>query len=144
MNWKKEAQEQLEHYNETCAAVKAIPEEIRQLEIQAASLRSSMAYKPKVSGGGSKEDFLLESIMYRDELQHSLDLAKLRIKRIDTALAVLSDEERQLLDCLYIHKQRGAIDRACDLLCCDVSTIYRKKCHALRRFTLAMYGVTET
>lgn len=145
MDWKKEARYQLEHYNEICAAVKAIPEEIRQLEIQASSLRRAMVDRPRVSGGGgSREDALLESIMFRDELQLNLDMAKLRVKRIDTALSALDDENRQLLEILFINKKKGAVERACELLYCDVATVYRKKDKALRCFTLLMYGSIET
>lgn len=145
MDWKKEAQYQLEHYNETRASIKAMPEEIRALEIQASSLRSSMSDAPRVAGGKkSKVDALMDSIVYREELQHNLDLAMIRIKRIDAALSMLPQEDKQLLEILFVNKSKGCIDRACELMFCDAATVYRRKDRALLRFTKAMYGVLET
>ena len=60
------------------------------------------------------------------------------------ALAVLDDEERLILDKFYIHRAKGNVGDLCERLNVEQSTVYRKRDNALRRFTIALYGVTET
>ncbi|MCD7860112.1 MAG: hypothetical protein LUH51_08170 [Firmicutes bacterium] len=38
----------------------------------------------------------------------------------------------------------GNVDRLCGDLACEQSTVYRKRDKALRHFTIALYGLTES
>lgn len=145
MNWKHEAIEKLKDYNAKKQALTAIPEEIAQLESAVKGIRSASADgSPSRGGGSGREDMLLSNICKREELRRSLATAKAWVSQVDTALGVLNQEERLILDRFYISPQKGAAERlACDLGV-DVKTVYHRKDAALRRFTIALYGAVES
>ena len=70
--------------------------------------------------------------------------SKLWVDVVDAALGVLGDEERLVLDQFYIHLARGAVRELCERLNLEKSAVYDRRDKALRHFTLALYGVTET
>ena len=55
-------------------------------------------------------------------------------------LAVLTPEERLVVQLLYIMPQKGNVDRLCEMLDCAQSTVYRRRDRALQKFTVALYG----
>ena len=87
---------------------------------------------------------MLSNIVHRDELKRRLKEAKLWVSVVDRALEVLDDEERLVLDRFYIHRAKGAVVELCDRLNLEKSAVYDRRGKALRHFTLALYGVTET
>lgn len=145
MNWKREAIDKLKNYEAHQKALETIPQELRRLEIGYTSIRSATTDSTPISGGGStREDAMLSNIIHRDELERRLQESKLWVGVVDAALGVLDDEERLVLDRFYIHQAKGAARELCERLNVEQSTIYRKRDSALRHFTLALYGVTET
>lgn len=145
MNWKHEAIEKLKDYNAKKQSLTSIPEEIAQLESAVKGIRSASADGSPARGGSSgREDMLLSNICKREELGRSLASAKAWVSQVDTALAVLNQEDRLILDRFYVSSQKGAAERlACDLGV-DVKTVYHRKDAALRRFTIALYGAVES
>lgn len=87
---------------------------------------------------------MLSNIVHRDELKRRLKEARLWFSMVDKALAVLDDEERLVLDRFYIHRVKGAVEALCESLSLEKSAVYDRRDKALRHFTLALYGVTET
>lgn len=145
MNWKREAIDKLKHYEAHKKALDSLPEEIKRLEIGYQGIRSATTDGTPVSGGGNtREDSMLSNLVHRDELWRRLKDAKLWVSQVDRALGVLSEEEYQVLEYFYIHQAKGAVRSLCDRLNVEQSTVYRKRDAALRHFTLALYGVTET
>lgn len=145
MNWKSEAVDKLRQYEAKKLSLVNIPLEISRLESAACGIRSAASDGTPVSGGGSgREDMLLSNIVHREELERSLEQAKKWVALVDAALAILSTEERLLLERFYIHQERGDVDRLCEELGCEKATVYRRRDRAIRRFTLALYGSTET
>ena len=145
MNWKREAIDKLNNYTAHRAALENIPQEIKRLESAYAGIRSATTDGTPVSGGGStREDTMLSNIVRRDELKRRLKEARLWVAQVDKALAVLDDEERLVLDRFYIHRAKGNVGELCERLNVEQATVYRKRDSALRRFTIALYGVTET
>lgn len=59
-------------------------------------------------------------------------------------LAVLEKEELDILHRFYITPERGIAEKIAAERNVDVKTVYRRKDAALRRFTLALYGMTES
>lgn len=59
-------------------------------------------------------------------------------------LAVLTPEERLVLDRFFIHPEKGAADRLAGDLHLDVKTVYRRKDAALLHFTISLYGGVES
>ena len=145
MNWKREAIDKLKNYEAHREALESIPKEIKRLESVYAGIRSATTDGTPVSGGGNtREDTMLSNIVHRDELKRRLKEARLWLSQVDKALAVLDDEERLILDKFYIHRAKGNVGDLCERLNVEQSTVYRKRDNALRLFTIALYGVTET
>ena len=144
MNWKAEAKEKLRRYDAMRLATINIPEEMERLELDAQAIRSAKTDGDVVNGGGSKrEEALINNIIERQELAWTLQQAQLWLKITDRALTALSKEDRLILHRLYIYPEMGAPERLCKELGLETSTIYRRRDRALKRFTLAYYGIDE-
>lgn len=145
MNWKREAIDKLKNYVAHQEALGNIPKEIKRLESAYAGIRSATTDGTPVSGGSNtQEDSMLSNIVHRDELKRRLKEAELWVSMVDKALSALSDEERLVLDRFYIHQAKGNVGELCEWLNVEQSTVYRKRDNALRRFTIALYGVTDS
>lgn len=145
MNWKREAADKLKNYEAHKQALECLPKEIRRLESAYTGIRGATTDGTPVSGGGNtREDSMLSNIVHRDELKRRLKEARLWVAQVDKALAVLDDEERLVLDRFYIHRAKGAVEALCESLGLEKSAVYDRRDKALRHFTLALYGVTET
>lgn len=144
MDWKREAMEKLKRYNAMKQSLRSIPEEIGRLESEMQSIRSATSDGTPVSGGGSgREDMYLSNIVHREELSRSLEQAKVWVRLVDTGLAILSQEERLVLDRFYINPAMGNVDRLCMELGIEKSQVYTRKNSALHHFTLSLYGCAE-
>lgn len=145
MNWKREAIDKLKNYEAHKQALECLPKEIRRLESAYTGIRSATTDGTPVSGGGNtREDSMLSNIVHRDELKRRLKEARLWVAQVDKALAVLDDEEQLVLDRFYIHRTKGAVEALCESLNLEKSAVYDRRDRALRHFTLALYGITET
>ena len=145
MNWKREAIDKLKNYEAHKQALECLTKEIRRLESAYTGIRSATTDGTPISGGGNtREDSMLSNIVHRDELKRQLKEARLWVSMVDKALAVLDDEERLVLDRFYIHRAKGAVEALCESLNLEKSAVYDRRDKALRHFTLALYGVTET
>lgn len=144
--WKYRAIDKLKDYTAQKASLRNIPEEIARLESEACSIKSATADGTPVKGGGSgREDRLLSNIVKRGELAVLLDRAKISVGIVERGLAVLTDEERRLLDRMYIIQEKGAVKRLTEELGLqEESSLYRRVNKALLHFTVAMYGATES
>ena len=145
MKWKNEAMEKLKLYGAMQHALQNIPEEIRRLRSDACSLRGARTDTISVVGGGNRrEAALINNLVEQQELERSLKQVKQWLHVADRGLAALTEEERLVLQRLYLYPERGALDRLCNELGVEQSSIYRKRDQALHRFTVAMYGFPET
>lgn len=146
MNWKREAADKLKNYEAYKLALESLPKEIKRLESSFAGIRSATTDGTPVSGGGgsTRADAMLSNIVHRDELKRRLKEARLWVSMVDKALAILTDEERLVLDRFYTHPAKGNVGELCERLHVEQSTVYRKRENALRRFTIALYGVTDS
>ena len=144
MNWKFEAIEKLKQYEAKKQSLTCIPEEIARLESAMQSIRSATADGKPVKGGGSgREDMMLSSIVHREELERSLEQAKMWVALVDAGLETLSAEERLILNRFYIHPAKGNVDRLCGELGVEKSQVYARKDAALHHFTISLYGCSE-
>lgn len=146
MNWKREAIDKLKNYEVHRKALENIPREIRRLESAYAGIRSATTDGTPVSGGGgsTREDSMLSNIVHRDELKRRLKEAGLWVVQVDKALAALDDEERLVLNRFYIHRAKGNVGELCERMNLEKTAVYDRRDKALRRFTIALYGITET
>ena len=145
MNWKREAIDKLRNYETRKQSVENIRMELNRLQLIFSGIRSAATDGTPISGGGNtREDALLTNIVHRDELKRNLKETNMWVSTVENALAVLPDEDRRILDRFYIHGGRGAAQDLCDTMNIEQATVYRKRDEALRRFTVALYGVTES
>ena len=144
MNWKAEALEKLEKLDPMRQAVRNIPVEIERLEIDARAIRAADLDRPAVKRSRGRDDAMLNNIVHRQELSWNLEQAKIWVDMVQDALGVLNPEEKLVLSRLYIYPEKGSLERLCQELGVEQSSIYRKRERALRRFTQALYGFTET
>lgn len=145
MDWKKEAAEKLMEYEARRKALESIPQEIHRLELDYTGLRSSSADTIPAHGSGSRrEDAMLSNIVRREELARQLESARQWVALTDGGLATLDGEDRLVLDKFFIHRHKGACEELCEDLDREKAQVYRRRDRALRKFTLALYGVTES
>lgn len=144
--WKYKAIDKLKDYSAQKASLESLPEEIKRLESEACSIKSATADGSPVKGGGSgREDRLLSNIVKREEHKAMLHRATLAVRQVERGLGVLSIEERRLLDVMYIVNEKGRVNRLMDELgLAEESSLYKRVNKALQRFTIAMYGATES
>lgn len=98
---------------------------------------------PVKGGGGHREEALINNFVQRQELKLTLEQVKRWLHVTDRGLLALTEEERLVLQRLYLYPEKGAIDRLCNELGVEQSSVYRKRDQALERFTIAMYGFGE-
>lgn len=145
MDWKREAADKLRKHEARKEAIRSIPEEIRMYEEAFNGIRSASADSTPVAGGGStREDMMLSNIVKREELKTALKQARRAVSIVDRGLATLSEEERLILDRFYIHPAKGNVERICNELRIEQSSAYRRRDAALKHFTIALYGITES
>ena len=145
MNWKYEAIDKLTQYEAKKQSLRNIPDEIARLESVMCGIRSATSDGSPMKGGGSgRENMMLNNIVLREELERSLEQAQKWVNLVDAGLDLLCAEDRKILDRFYMNPVRGAADRLAEELYMDVKTVYRRKDGALRRFTVSLYGSTES
>lgn len=125
MNWKTEAAQKLRRYGAMHQAAKNLPEEIGRL---------------KVEGNGQD----LNDLVRQRELEESLRQVRNWLQSVSRALAVLTPEEKLVLHRMYMYPEKGNVDRLCEDLGLEKSSIYRRREQALRKFTIALYGAEES
>ena len=145
MDWKVFAMEKLRDHEMKRQSLKSIPLEIALIESSMTSVRSSDIDRTPNRGGGSDyHDRLLGLIIKKQELEDNLERAQQCVDIVTGALNALDQEERHILDRFYINPAKGNVSRLCEELYIEQSAVYRRKDAALRKFTIALYGVTES
>lgn len=145
MNWKHEAIDKLRDYEAKKQSLKSIPKEIEYLEMDFESIRGAATDEtPVKGGGGGREDKMLNNIVKRDELKRALEQAQIWVEMVDKGLSILSEEERVVLDRFFVQHRKGNVDRLCEEFFIEKATVYRWKDRALRKFTISLYGATES
>jgi len=144
--WKFKAKDKLKDYPLQKVALTNLHEEIARLESEACSIKSATSDGTPVKGGGSsREDRLLSNIVMREELKLALDRTTRAVRMVERGLEALTHEERRILDTMYIVQGKGYVERLMNELGLqEESSLYKRANKALLRFTLAMYGVTES
>ena len=143
MNWQKEAVNDLKSYAARKMSIDNMAEKINELEQRAIRLGGISNDTPVLGGSSKQEEALINNIAERERLAQAIDAAQKLINIIDRGLSVLDPEERKVLDGFYINRSSRYLDKLCDELHCEKSTVYRIKEKALYKFTVAMYGVVD-
>lgn len=144
MNWQKMSIERLREYENRKRALELILEQIETLKINFTSVKAARTDGTPVKEGGNKrEDALINNIAKREELEKNLRIAENEVAITEKALATLTDEEKTVLEKFFINRPRRHIEELCELLCYEKTRVYEIKDNALRKFTMACYGVID-
>ena len=137
--------EKLRRYDTMRTALENITREIHRLKEEATSMRrSDPSVTPVRGSGGRHDESLMNNIVKRQELSWTLKQVKQWLANTERGLRALTEEELLVLQRLYLYPQKDSLERLCGELGVEQSTVYRKRDQALERFTVAMYGFTET
>lgn len=143
--WKYDVRDKLSDYPRQKNAVETLPDEIRRLESEYTSLHGAIYDDTPVQGGGTPyEDKLLHNIILRGDTERQLQRARMAVEFVEAALNTLTEEERHIVDVMYISRQRGATERLRQELGLeDERSVYKRVDKILKKLTIAMYGGTE-
>lgn len=144
-NWRTDAIEKLKDYEINKVGICNLTEQIQQLMENYTAIRSATTDGTPVQGGTSnkREEMLINNISLRCELEKKLDETKLSVEVVERSLEVLTETERKILHRFFIHRTKGYVERLCDELYVSKTELYRQKDEALKRFTMACYGVVN-
>lgn len=118
-----------------------IPDQIKELEEKLTSIRGQSADSISVKGGGgSRDEAYLNNIVARDRLMANLEEARRIVIRVSGALAILSEDEKEILRRFYMVREKNAAYNMAEDKHVDHKTVYRWKDTALQKFATAMYG----
>lgn len=143
MNWKAEAVKELKSYPQRLASVENIKERIKVLKEDFESLRGISAEAPVMGGCSRQEEKMLNNISERKLLGFSLKISLSLIRLTEKGFKALDEREREIIDKFYIHPVDNHVEVLCEKLHFEKSRLYEIKDNALRKFTIAMYGVVD-
>ena len=146
MDWRAEAIEKLQGYESQRQALDRIPLELERLGAAYTGIRAAKLDGMPRSGSGAsdREEAMVANIVYRDDLKRKLKEARLWVEIVEGGLSALAEDEQLVLELLFMRPAKGNIERLCELLCVEKSTVYHRRDEALRRFTIALYGTVES
>lgn len=143
-DWEKHSIDDLREYEALRESLGTLPDEIRALEEDMQLVKGTRYDKTPVEGGASGyEERLINYIDRKGRLEQNLGMAQAKVERIERGLSVLTENERLVLTRFYIHREPRYLDRLCGELGYEKTAVYGLKNRALKRFTLAMYGVVD-
>lgn len=97
----------------------------------------------KIPGGGgpsTQEDRLLTVIAKEDELRACLDATRRRVDDLDRLLEALPDDERRIVQLMFVSREKYAVGRLSDELGYEAAQIYRLKDRALHHMAQLRHG----
>lgn len=123
------------------AALKNIPDRIKNLELEYDGLKAAQTESAPVSGGENRrEEVLLNNILSRQNLARDLERTKAEVVQIENAMAELKPTDKLVLDVFFVHRPRNYMDVLCEELHCETAHVYRIKDKALLELTRRLCG----
>ena len=145
LNWRGVAIQRLRDYELRLEALDNLNMEIETLEERFTSIRAATVDGIPVKGGNgnAREDMLIHNISTREELENNLCFVEREIELTEKGLQALTEREKTILTEFYIKNSKGYVEKLCDDLYVSKTELYRQKDTALKKFTMAMYGIVE-
>ena len=69
----------------------------------------------------------------------NLESVRSSVTAVDTALSLLTPEERLIAHLLLLHPQRGNVQTVCEKLNIEPATAYRRRKQVLQKLTATLY-----
>lgn len=141
-NWIFNTKQDLKEYPALKESLTSLPEQIAELEAQMIGLGAVSFDKTPVQGGvGERESRLIDAIDKKERLKINLDIAKAKVERIERGLSALSERERFVVEKDFFENWR--IEQICTELSYEERNVFNIKNAALKKMTLAMFGVVD-
>ena len=140
--WKLKCKTDLYNLRKNEAAIESIPNDIALERERMTAIKSACTDSTPVQGGGSSyDDRLKNSICLIDLLTANLHFAEKEVELTRKALDKLADEERRILEVLYIDHQKNGAERLCEELNIkEEATIWKKAMRALESYCTVRYS----
>ena len=139
MDWKICAVDDLRRYNLMKIGILNSKDKLRTMEKAALAARQSFEEKPK-----HLDSKLVDLIVETERLRSNIHTAQNLVTLVDRGLGALSEGERSVLEKFYIDDCTRTTRSLREHFGYSQRSIYRIRDRALRKFTLAMYGVEIT
>lgn len=139
MNYKKWLIEDLQNLDRWRFSIMQQQEELATLEAEMTAIRATN-YDKLPGGGDIYQDRMLTAVAKKDELTANLALTRKRVEDLDRLLSELPDDERRIVEQMYVHRERHAVDSLAEELGFDSSHIYRLKNQALVHLATLRHG----
>lgn len=145
MDYLKEAENELNDYNDLINALDCLKDEIKIIEYELKSVKT-LNYESVPARGNINGDYRIANLIFKKQVKtdaYKLTLAKVR--HIDKALKSLEQNGEHncidaiLLKNLYLSKYRS--QQICEKLSISERTFHRRKYLALRRFARLLFGL---
>lgn len=144
MNWKSMAAERLRRYPFMQQSLKSTAQEYKMLELDATRISSATSSGFGSNSFAGRENHLLDSLAYRQELECSMKQTTYWLRATESALEMLSPQSLSILKTTYMDAPNAKVADICQVLGLDRASYYRKLDSALREFTLGLYGALES
>ncbi|MBQ5777583.1 MAG: hypothetical protein IIV97_02060 [Oscillospiraceae bacterium] len=135
MDWKLCAVDDLRQYKQIKIGVINSKERLRMLK---KTVKNS-SYSPG-SGQRRLDTAVINALVEGERLGRNITSAEQILKLTERGLGVLDDEEKRVLEKLYMSNSPKTSSLLARELGYEVRTLYRLRDRALQKFTLAMYG----
>lgn len=136
MDWKTCAVDDLRRYNQMKIGILNSRDKLKNIESTALSARTSAEKCAKKTAS-----HLVDAIVESERLKTNIEVAESLTTLIDRGLSSLTDHERRVLEEFYMTDNPKGVRRLRDELGYAPRSLYRLRDNALKKFTLAMYGV---
>lgn len=140
--WKLKCKTDLYNLLKNEAAIKSLPSDIALERERMTAIKSACTDSTPVQGGGNNyDDRLNNSICLINMLTANLHFAEKEVELTCKALDRLTDEERRILEVLYIDRQKNGAERLCEELNIkEEATIWKKSMRALESYCTVRYS----
>ena len=141
MNYIQEAIERLEEYDQLYTAVDNIKEELFALKAESDMLGAQKITDMPRGGNWEPDDKLCNNIAKRKELAQRLAISQRRIQQVENVLEKLDDDEKKLIEILYIKGGKKAMDRAMEEFNYEKTKMYVMKNSVTRKVAKMILGL---
>lgn len=130
-----DAERALRNYAYELTIMKALLQQIEEINVRMEGLKSSVPTgEPVTSSGNGREEELCFLICEKGEKELRYGRLRLISSSVKIALAELSEEDNMILRIAYIDQLYAPIVRLSEKMHCSVSEVHRRKLAALGRF----------
>ena len=144
MDYRKIMIDDLGKHRQRVCGLKNLREKIIAAESELRAIKGADPSKITVAGGGNAEaDKRIALIVERDNYKRNYAIIKRAVDVLDEGLRTLTEQERKTLELFYMDRPHDHVGKVCELWQCEQAEAYRRKDEALRKLTIACYGITE-